>query len=136
MLTLRNQRLSITIDPSHGAEVLDIINLSDGRQLLGRPPFSAEASVPGDVDEASWTRCYRGGWQLLTPNAGNACDVANVRQGFHGRASVDPWHVDIAQETTATVSWSGHGLCIHRTISLVDDAVDVLVRFVATAPRV
>ena len=76
--------------PDHGGEILDLVHLATGRQLLGRPPFASEPPRPGDLEEPAWTASYRGGWQLAAPNAGNLCEVDGVQHGFHGRASNDP----------------------------------------------
>jgi hypothetical protein len=115
MILLRSLHLLARIDPQHGAEVLDLIDLATGRQVLGRPPCSSDPPRGGDLDEETWTRSYRGGWQMLAPNAGNSCRVADVQHGFHGRASNDPWMVVAANETSATLVWTGHGMTVTRT---------------------
>jgi hypothetical protein len=91
VLVLRSDDVLARVDPGHGAEVLDLVDLRSGRQLLGRPPFGSEPPAPGDLDERAWTAAWRGGWQGCLPNAGSACTVDGVRHGFHGRASNDPW---------------------------------------------
>ena len=106
------------MDPSHGAEVLDLVELRSGRQLLGRPPFGSEPPAPGDLDEDAWTEAWRGGWQGCLPNAGSACEVGQTRHGFHGRASNDPWEVIAAGADTCRVRWSGHGLAAERKLEL------------------
>ena len=70
MITLQSPELLVRLDPAHGGEMLDLIDLSSGRQLLGRPPFGCEPILDGDLDEDRWTQSYRGGWQTLSPNAG------------------------------------------------------------------
>ncbi len=113
------------IDPHHGGEILDLVDLATGRQLLGRPPFGSEPILGGDLDEDRWTASYRGGWQTVLPNAGNRCVDATGHHGFHGRASNDPWSVVDATATRATMSWQGHGLEVERTVALEDGAVRV-----------
>lgn len=125
MIELSSRELSLKLDPAHGAEILELTDLRTGLQLLGRPLFEPSAPVSGDLDEASWTASYRGGWQLLAPNAGNACVVDGVTHGFHGRASVDPWSVVSCSGSRAELRWSGHGLELTRAIELNDDAVNV-----------
>jgi hypothetical protein len=90
MITLASEGILVRADPTHGGEILDLIDLDTGRQLLGRPPFGSDRPCGGDLDEETWTRSYRGGWQTVLPNAGNACTVAGSAYGFHGRGSVDP----------------------------------------------
>lgn len=124
MLILRSAHLMARVDPAHGAEILDLIDLSTGRQLLGRPPFSSLTPEGGDLDEAAWTARYRGGWQTVLPNAGNACEVAGERHGFHGAASVEPWKLLSSDQSVAEMSWAGHGLVVRKTVS-VSEAVRV-----------
>ena len=125
MVNLASESVAIRIDPRHGGEVIDLIDLRSGRQLLGRPPFASDEPVSGELDEATWTRSYRGGWQLLVPNAGNPCVVDGVAHGFHGRASTDPWDVVAVGADTAELAWTGHGLRVQRSFSLQGDSVSV-----------
>jgi hypothetical protein len=125
MISLASTSVALRIDPRHGGEVLDLIDLRSGRQLLGRPPFASDEPQPGELDETTWTRSYRGGWQLLVPNAGNACVVDGVTHGFHGRASTDPWDVAEQSSNAATLVWTGHDMRVERAFELGDDTVTV-----------
>jgi hypothetical protein len=125
MINLASQSVAIRIDPRHGGEVLDLIDLRSGRQLLGRPPFASDEPRSGELDETTWTRCYRGGWQCLVPNAGNPCVVDGVAHGFHGRATTDPWEIVEQAPEAATLGWFGHGLRVERRFALADDTVTV-----------
>ena len=125
MINLASNSVAVRIDPRHGGEVLDLIDLRSGRQLLGRPPFASEEPRAGELDETTWTRSYRGGWQLLVPNAGNACVVDGVAHGFHGRGSTDRWELIQQTSEAATLGWAGHGFRIERRFSLTDDTVTV-----------
>jgi hypothetical protein len=116
VIIVRSDRVVARVDPSHGGEILDLVDLHTGRQLLGRPPFSSLSPLGGDLDEETWTARYRGGWQCVTPNAGNACVVAGDHHGFHGRASNDPWEVLEVEPFRAVLQWKGHGLQVTRTI--------------------
>ncbi len=136
MIVLRSDELLVRIDPLHGGEILDLVHLATGRQLLGRPPFATEPPRPGDLDEPTWTASYRGGWQLVTPNAGNACEVAGARHGFHGRASNDPWTVTETSDTTATLAWTGHGTAVDRRLALDRDRLVVETTLRPTGERV
>jgi hypothetical protein len=120
MLTLRSDQLLARVDPAHGGEILDLIDLRTGRQLLGRPPFGSELPQGGDLDDATWTSSYRGGWQTVLPNAGNACAVGDAQHGFHGRASVDPWQVSSTSDASAELRWRGHGLLVEKTVRVAD----------------
>ncbi|HEY4829882.1 MAG TPA: DUF4432 family protein [Solirubrobacteraceae bacterium] len=125
MITLASTSVAVRIDPTHGAEVLDLIDLRSGRQLLGRPPFASDEPRGGELDETTWTRSYRGGWQVLVPNAGNACVVDGAAHGFHGRASTDRWEVAEQTPDAATLLWTGHGLQVKRAFQLSSDTVTV-----------
>lgn len=136
MIVLRSPELLVRIDPGHGGEILDLVDVRSGRQLLGRPPFAATEPVGGDLDEDTWTAAYRGGWQVLLPNAGNACRLDGSFHGFHGRASNDPWSLRTVDENAATLEWAGHGLAVERCIRLADGAVSVSVSARAAERRV
>ncbi len=79
MITCAPTSCSSASIPAHGGEILDLVDLRTGRQLLGRPPFGSNLPIlGGDLDEDDAGReSYRGGWQTVLPNAGNACDNAN-----------------------------------------------------------
>lgn len=133
MIVLRSDDLLVRADPAHGGEILDLVELRTGRQLLGRPPFASTAPVAGDLGEAEWTAAYRGGWQVLLPNAGSACQADGVGHGFHGRASNDPWSVEELKEGAARLGWAGHGLRVERRLELRDGGLAVSVHVTAEA---
>ena len=116
MIILRDEATLARIDPRHGAEVVDLVDLHTGRQLLGRPPFGSLEPAGGDLDERSWSERWRGGWQTCLPNYGRECVVGGVRHGFHGRASNDPWTVADAGERAATLRWRGHGFRAEKRV--------------------
>ncbi|MBI2755434.1 MAG: hypothetical protein HYX52_01870 [Chloroflexi bacterium] len=92
---LRSDAVDVTIDPIHGGEVRSIRHRPSGTELLFRSPWAPKRSRRGQpLDEEGWVAGYRGGWQVLFPNAGNACVHDGRRHGFHGAASVDPWDWD------------------------------------------
>ena len=132
MIVLRSPELLVRIDPRHGGEILDLVDLETGRQLLGRPPFGSTEPLAGDLDETSWTGAYRGGWQVLLPNAGNECIVDGERHGFHGRASNDPWTIRAVDDRSATLAWSGRALRVERRLALDDGVLTVSLEARAT----
>lgn len=125
MIVLRSGGVLARLDPQHGGEILDLVDLETGRQLLGRPPFPSLEPRSGALDEETWTDRYRGGWQTVTPNAGNSCTVAGERHGFHGAASNAPWQVLELQSSAATLRWTGHGLEVTREVSARADVLSV-----------
>jgi hypothetical protein len=134
VIVLQSDALVVRIDPGHGAEILDLVDAATGRQLLGRPPFGSLPPLGGDLDEERWTASYRGGWQTVLPNAGNACTVAGDRHGFHGRASNDPWDVVAADAASATLAWRGHGLAVEKRIAIEDGTLAVRYRITSDRP--
>ena len=132
MIILRSNELLVRIDPAHGAEILDLVDLSTGRQLLGRPPFGSNLARGGDLDEKTWTESYRGGWQTVLPNAGNACDVGGEHHGFHGSASIDAWTASETTDASTVLAWSGHGLHVEKRVTLEDGALAVRYRITNT----
>jgi hypothetical protein len=131
LIRLATPEVSLALDPGHGAEVLELIERRSGAQLLGRPPFRPAAPRGGDLDEETWIASYRGGWQIVAPNAGNPCVVGGHRHGFHGRASVDPWEVLECNATSARLGWRGHGIELSRQIALSGSTVHVDLRWTA-----
>jgi hypothetical protein len=132
VIVLRSDSLMVRLDPAHGAEILDLVELERGRQLLGRPPFATAGPRPGDLPEDVWTESYRGGWQTVMPNAGNSCQVQGEHHGFHGRASNDPWELISSDGHSAVLSWSGHGLRVRKRVSV---SAAVLVDYEIRATR-
>lgn len=90
-LTLRDGNLSLTIAPDRGAEARSL--LFAGVELLYQAPWDPLPLPPHPIDALPWERAWRGGWQLLWPNAGAACTVDGVEHGFHGAGSVAPFTV-------------------------------------------
>lgn len=117
---LRSQTLLALVDPQHGGEVLELVDLRTGASLLGRPPFAPGPPVIGDLDEMAWTTAYRGGWQVVAPNAGEAAGG----HPFHGAASVEPWSVLDEQPTRLRMGWQGHGLVALRTLTVDDRGIE------------
>jgi hypothetical protein len=135
VIVLEGVDLIVRIDPLHGGEILDLVHREAGRQLLGRPPFAATDRIAGNLDEETWIAAYRGGWQLLTPNAGNSCSVDGDFHGFHGQASNDPWSVVEVKRASATLRWRGHGLEVTRELEIVGDALELHTTFEAVSDR-
>lgn len=69
---------------------------------------------------------YRGGWHLLFPNSGNACQVAGAELPFHGEVASHTWTVTgvgedwITAETVARLP-----LSISRRISLTGNSIRI-----------
>jgi hypothetical protein len=118
MIVVASEDLLVRLDPAHGGEILDLVDLATGRQLLGRPPFGSATPRPGDQEEEIWTESYRGGWQTVLPNAGNPCRLDGSYHGFHGRASADPWIVRNTRPDAVELHWTGHGLAVTKRVTV------------------
>ncbi len=132
MIVLGTDDLLVRADPAHGGEILDLVVPRTGAQYLGRPSFASLPPRSGDLDEDTWTGSYRGGWQTVAPNAGNACTVEGRDHGFHGAASTSDWHVLALSADAATLAWTGHGLDAERRLAVDDGALTIDTRWRAT----
>ena len=124
MIVLECNGTVAIVDPDHGGEILELIG-SAGQRPLGRPPFASSPRRDGDLDEATWTDRYRGGWQLVAPNAGTPSVVNGEHHGFHGAVSIAHWTVVAQSTNTLTLHVENHGLVFTRTYLLTDDRMRV-----------
>jgi hypothetical protein len=89
MHVIRNGPMVVELNESLGGEITRIRHR--GRDLLATYQWSAPVGVSqsssyGDA-RLDWLSDYRGGWQLLIPNAGAACEVGGLPLPFHGEWS-------------------------------------------------
>ncbi|MEY2580777.1 MAG: hypothetical protein QOE09_626 [Ilumatobacteraceae bacterium] len=89
MITVSNHELVVTLDEALGGEIRQIEY--GGDPLLANYDWDAPVTFSrsrtyGDA-RLDWLSEYRGGWQLLVPNAGAACVVDGVPLPFHGEWS-------------------------------------------------
>jgi hypothetical protein len=91
---IESEALRVTVDPRVGGTITAVEHKSLGASVLGRTPWepvAAPMEPPAAPDERTWLTRYGGGWPILFPNGGDACEYAGVFHGFHGEASVAPW---------------------------------------------
>jgi hypothetical protein len=123
------------VDPAHGGEVLELI-APGGARPLGRSPFGPRPPRAGELDADSWEDRYRGGWQLVAPNTGNASVVDGVEHGFHGGASTARWSVEARSASSAELACEHGGLRFERRLELRDGRLRAETRVHALAgPR-
>lgn len=94
MIRIANDDLSLTVNPEVGGTITEIRHLASGLSVLGRVPWDAQTGPLATFaarDETEWLTRYTGGWPLLFPNAGDACQFGTAFHGFHGEASISPW---------------------------------------------
>lgn len=109
-VTLDNGTLRATVTPDLGGTITALRHLPTGAELLARTPWETTADpLSFAPDEATWLTRFSGGWPVMFPNAGDACEDGPVRHGFHGEGSVAPW------ETVA----SGHSVTLSRRFQAV-----------------
>ena len=109
LLHLQDETLAVAVDVGRGADVLSLEHRPSGIDVLFSTPWRARAdeiregmAAPTTYDPvAGWLEQYRGGWQLLCPNAGPPRAVAGAPVGFHGEAASARWTVLAATERTA-----------------------------------
>ena len=103
MITLQSDRLVVRINEQLGAEIAQIS--SNGIDLLAYydwdSPVAVGRSSSYGKHRHDWLSEYRGGWQLLIPNAGSECEVDGVNLPFHGEWSRT--HVDVVVHTESMV---------------------------------
>jgi len=103
-LVLENGRLRVTVLPAKGGDVVELVDVESGVDVLFkapwglRPPGSPPREGSGDI-EFVWN--YEGGWQELFPNVNDGCTVDGVEVPFHGEAALRPWEVEVLDEEAA-----------------------------------
>lgn len=122
--TLASDLFSVTVTPERGADITQIVDRATGLPLLSVSPTAA-VTTPGQyggTSKARWTSGYPGGWQFLTPNAGDERERYGVLQGYHGESSLSQWVVLSQDETHAelTARLLTVPLELHRTLSITD----------------
>ncbi len=106
-VTVSNDFLSATILPEKGCDIFSLVYRPRGIDVLWKSPWPVRK--PGSLimtaasSEAAWLEHYEGGWQILFPNAGDACSYKGAELNFHGEASVVPWDYTIPRKGSASV---------------------------------
>lgn len=107
----------VHVDCARGGAIEHFGPSEDARDnLLARVDSAASALAEHSAFSASrreWLTPYTGGWQLLTPNAGDECWVG---ERFH------PFHGDVSRGTWAVVARAARVLTIE---TIVDNQVTV-----------
>ena len=132
---LASSVLSVDVDPRRGADILQVTHLPSGSRVLFETPWLERAEAvragrgrPSSPDSfGQWLEGYRGGWQVLCPNAGAEREVEGGRVGFHGEAALVPW--EVLDRTPAimdlTVRLFSVPVRIDRSVRVAQDVVTV-----------
>lgn len=135
-LELLDEHLRVVVEPDRGAQV-SVVARPDGPNVLAEAdwasPLPASRSASYGSDQADFMSEYRGGWQELFPNAGDACEVDGVRLPFHGEAARARWDVLAAGPDALHVRTAARlPLVLERRMRLAGDRASVIVEEVVT----
>ncbi len=135
-VVLDNGMLRATVTPGLGGTITSLRHLSSGAEVLARTPWEASSDpIPLAPDEASWLTRFAGGWPVMFPNAGDACEDGPIRHGFHGEGSVAPWTVDWQENSLfLTRLFAAVPVTMTRRITLADNRLEVAETIAAHAP--
>jgi hypothetical protein len=84
-VVLESEALRVTVNPLVGGTITAIEHKGLGASVLGTTPWEPEVTTPDSFaapDERIWLTRYGGGWPLLFPNGGDACEFDGVFHGF------------------------------------------------------
>lgn len=138
MLTLHNGVIDVSIDVEHGAAITRLSRHGEPNVLAERtwetpaPPNPAQSY--GD-DASDFLASYAGGWHVLFPNAGDACEVAGVHLPFHGDTARARWQVVAATDDSVELRCPARlPVVLERTVTLLASAVQVEETALSDAP--
>ncbi len=101
-IVIESRELRVTVDPRVGGTITEIRHLPSNLSVLGETPWDAvNAPIASFAarDEPEWLSRFTGGWPLLFPNGGDACQFGGIFHGFHGEASISPWEFTATSKT-------------------------------------
>lgn len=104
MISIGSEELSLTLNPDVGGSITEIRHRQSGLSVLGCVPWDPQTGPLASFaarDETEWLTRYTGGWPLLFPNGGDACQLGSVFHGFHGEASISPWRASLADNAVS-----------------------------------
>jgi hypothetical protein len=133
-IVLESEALRLVLDPGRGAEIRSLVAKDHGAELLFQAPWEPAPLGEAPLSEEAWTASWRGGWQVLFPNAGVPCQVGGRRHGFHGDASVAPWEIVRRDQAAIACGWRDRsGLELEREVHLAHRRVEVVTTVSSTA---
>jgi len=120
------------VDLARGGTIAHFGSSDDARDnLLAR--VDSSASAPADSSEFSasrreWLTPYCGGWQVLTPNAGDECLVGETFHPFHGDVSRHAWSVVERSAAFLKIrTAANNAIAVTRTMTLNRDCPSLVV---------
>lgn len=134
-VTLKSADLELVLDPDFGGDILSIKTMPQNQELLLKTPWAdrAEEVISGEQRPfsfdpvAHWMEHYRGGWQLITPNAGHPREIHGAAVGFHGEAAISRWKVVESQTSRIHIALEliSIPVRIERVISLENNEISI-----------
>ncbi|MFD2330211.1 DUF4432 family protein [Cohnella sp. GCM10020058] len=106
VVTLANDRLSVTIIPGKGADIVSLIDQASGTELLWRSPAGLDALAKPNT--AGGVR-YVGGWIETFPNAWSGCTHRGRALSGYGDVWQLPWEYRIERVGSADVAGDDTG---------------------------
>lgn len=133
---LENGTLRATVTPGLGGTITSLCHLPTGAEVLARTPWETSPDpIPFAPDEGTWLTRFRGGWPVMFPNAGDACEDGPVRHGFHGEGSVAPWEAGWQDQTLVlTRRFAAVPVTMTRRMTLADNRLEVVETVTARGP--
>jgi len=128
-VVIEGESLRVTVDPLIGGTITAVEHKDLGASVLGTTPWEPEGTPPQSYaapDEKIWLTRYGGGWPLLFPNGGDACEFGGVFHGFHGEASLAPWEA-AAERAVLRLQRRFHAVPVemHRELAVEDDLLTI-----------
>lgn len=106
MIELLNRHLRVAIDPDRGGDIV-FVGAPSGPNALFHEPWDTPVPAAGSMSYGSgtldWLSHYRGGWQVMFPNAGAECVADGVTHPLHGEVSCAPAEVVEATRERVTL---------------------------------
>jgi galactose mutarotase-like enzyme len=101
-VVLENDWLSSTVVLDQGADILTLVYVPKGIDVLWKPPRPPRdpgvGPTPSGDSFALWLAHYRGGWQTIFPNFGQAVEYKEALLDFHGEAARIPWQLEAVDD--------------------------------------
>ena len=131
MIELESGSLRAVVDPDRGGEIVFIGRPGGPNALFHEAwgtPLPAGRSMTYGSGTLDWLSHYRGGWQVMFPNAGAECTVDGLPHPVHGEVSSAPAEViEVSADHLVIRSATRLPLHLERRISLAADRPVLLV---------
>src|SRR5262249_47876834 len=106
-VVLETDQLRVTVLPDKGADVVGLVHVPSGVDVLFKAPWGLLPPGAPPREEAEGLEFignYEGGWQELLPNANDACSYDGVQLPFHGEVALLPWRAETLGEDAVRLS--------------------------------